>query len=131
MVAMRRTPLRLVIAALALASVGSFAGARAFGAAGGAATQTPQLVASATAVQPGGSLTLHGSGFPANARLALLAGPAHAQATQIGTAVTGRRGSFVATIHIRPRSAPAALVALACHDACRVRAAARFRIVRP
>ncbi|HEX7291495.1 MAG TPA: hypothetical protein VF250_10255 [Conexibacter sp.] len=95
------------------------------------AERTPQLTADATAVQPGETLTLVGHGFPRNAHLALLAGPPKADAERIGGAQTGRRGSFTATIRIRARSSPGALVARACFDGCRVKASARFRIVAP
>jgi hypothetical protein len=90
-----------------------------------------QLTAAPATVQPGDPVTLQGSGFPRNVHVALLAGPPHAQATRVGGAQTGRRGSFVATIHIRARADAGAFVALACHDACRVKASARFRIVAP
>jgi hypothetical protein len=96
-----------------------------------AALRAPQLVADAAAVQPGQTLTLEGTGFPRNVHVALLAGPPRAQATRIGGAQTGRRGHFVATIHIRARADAGPLVAMACHDACRVKATARFRIVAP
>jgi len=93
--------------------------------------RTPLLTADPVAVRPGEVLTLQGSGFPRDVHVALLAGPPHAEATRIGGARTGRRGRFVATIRIRERADPAALVALACHDGCRVKASVRFRIVAP
>ena len=95
------------------------------------AARTPQLSADPRAVQPGATLTLEGSGFPRNAHIALLAGPPHAEASRIGGARTGSRGRFVATIHIREHADAGRLVALACVDACRVKASARFRIVVP
>jgi hypothetical protein len=93
------------------------------------AERTPTLTADPTAVKPGETLTLVGSGFPPNARLALLAGPPHGEAQRIGGAQTGLRGRFVAKIRIRVRSSAGPLIALACFDACRVSASARFRIV--
>jgi len=96
-----------------------------------AAARVAQLTAERTTVQPGEALRLEGRGFPRNAHIALLAGPSRAEAERIGSAQTGRRGQFVATIRIRARSAAGALVALACSDACRVRASVRFRIVTP
>lgn len=95
------------------------------------ATRTPGLTADPVAVRSGGTLTLEGTGFPRNVHVALMARPAHGEATRIGGAETGRRGHFVATIHIRPHSAAGGFVALACHDGCRVKATARFRIVAP
>lgn len=96
-----------------------------------ATARVAQLTAEPTTVQPGEALRLAGRGFPPNARIALLAGPSHAEAERIGRAQTGRRGQFVATIRIRARSSARALVALACADACRVKASVRFRIVTP
>jgi hypothetical protein len=84
-----------------------------------------------TAVQAGSSVTLTGTGFPRNVHVSLMAGPPHAEASRIGGATTGKRGRFVATIRIRPHSSAGALVAVACHDACRVKASTRFRIVAP
>ncbi|MFL5818196.1 MAG: hypothetical protein ACJ76L_11430 [Conexibacter sp.] len=115
------------LAALLLSSsVAAVAGARP---AAPSAPPAPQLTADRTAVQAGGTLTLQGTGFPRNAHLTLLAGPRAADASRIGGATTGRRGRFTATIHIRPHSSAGALVALACHDACRLKASTRFRIV--
>jgi hypothetical protein len=96
-----------------------------------AGARTPTLTVDPTAVRAGGTVTLTGTGFPSNVHVSLLAGPPHAEATRIGGASTGRRGRFVATIRIRPQSSAGALVALACHDACRVKASVRFRIVAP
>jgi hypothetical protein len=95
------------------------------------AARTPQLTADPTAAHAGATLTLQGKGFPRNVHVTLLAGPPGAKATPMGGASTGRRGRFTATIHIRPHSSAGALVALACEDACRVKASARFRIVAP
>jgi hypothetical protein len=96
-----------------------------------AVARTPQLTAEPSAVQPGEMLTLEGRGFPRNAHLALLAGPPGTEAERIGGAQTGRRGRFVATIRIRKPASAGPFVALACFDACRVKASARFRIVAP
>jgi hypothetical protein len=96
-----------------------------------AAARTPTLTVDPTAVEAGASVTLTGTGFPRNARVSLMAGPPHAEAARIGGASTGRRGRFVATIRIRPHSSAGTLVAVACHDACRVKATTRFRIVAP
>jgi hypothetical protein len=82
-------------------------------------------------VKPGETLRLTGRGFPRNAHLALMAGPPNGEATRIGGAQTGRRGSFTAKILIRARSSAGAFVALACFDGCGVKASARFRIVTP
>ena len=121
---------RIALVVLLLStSFGAVAGAGA--AAPSSAPRTPQLTAEPTAVQAGGTLTLQGTGFPRNAHVTLLAGPRDAEATRIGGATTGRRGRFTATIRIRPHSSAGALVALACHDACRVKASTRFRIVAP
>jgi hypothetical protein len=89
----------------------------------------PQLTAKPVAAAPGQAVVLRGTGFPRNAPIELLAGPPRSEARSIGSARTGRRGGFVATIRIRSQADPGRLVALACHDACRVKAAVRFRIV--
>jgi hypothetical protein len=91
----------------------------------------PQLVVEPEAAVPGGAVVLSGRGFPRNAEIELLAGPPHSEAHQIGSAQTSRRGAFRATIRIRSQADAGRLVALACYDACRVKASARFRIVRP
>jgi hypothetical protein len=126
------TPLRCTaLAALALLPAATVAVAQPSAPSPQAAARTPQLSADPTAVQPGGSLTLEGRGFPPNVHVALLAGPPGSDAERIGGAQTGRRGRFVATIRIRARSSAGAFVALACFDACRVKASTRFRIVAP
>jgi hypothetical protein len=96
-----------------------------------AAERTPRLTADATVVRPGETLTLTGRGFPRNAHVALLAAPPQEDPQRIGSAQTGRRGRFVATIRIRARSSAAARVASACAHACRLKASVRFRIVAP
>jgi hypothetical protein len=98
---------------------------------GAPGARTPQLTADRPAVPPGRSLTLHGTGFPRNTHVALLAGPPHGETARIGGALTGRRGSFSATIRIRPGSSPHVFMALACVERCHVKATARFRIVTP
>jgi hypothetical protein len=127
------TPLRCTaLAALALLPAATVAVAQSTAAAPRqAATRSAQLTADPTAVQPGETVTLEGTGFPRNAHVALLAGPPHADPARIGGAQTGRRGRFVATIRIRTRSSAGAYVARACVDSCRVSASARFRIVTP
>jgi len=121
-------PRTALVALLLSSSLVAVAGVRA---AAPSAPRTPQLTADSTAVEPGGTLTLQGTGFPRNIHVTLLAGPPSAEAARIGGATTGRRGRFTATIHIRPHSSAGALIAVACHDACRVKASARFRIVAP
>lgn len=121
----RRTALVVLLLSM------SFAGGAGARPAASSAPRTPQLTADPTTVQAGGTLTLHGTGFPRNVRVTLLAGPPHSEAARIGGASTGRRGRFTATIRIRPHSSAGTFVALACHDACRVKASARFRIVAP
>jgi hypothetical protein len=95
----------------------------------GAAARTPQLTAQPSAVAPGGALTLEGRGFPRNAHIALFARPPHGEAIRIGGARTGRAGRFSATIRIRKQADANTFVALACHDGCRVKASARFRVI--
>ncbi|HZV72792.1 MAG TPA: hypothetical protein VFF79_03665 [Conexibacter sp.] len=118
---------------IALVLLSAVAGARpapAVAPSAGAIATVPQLTAEPVAVRPGDALTLTGSGFPRNVHIALFAGPSDGRTTRIGGARTGRRGSFNATIHIRPGSAAGRFVAFACHDGCRVRASVRFRIAR-
>ena len=126
----RMTPILRSTALVALVLLPSAAVAAARPAAH-ARARTPQLTADPVTVHAGETLTLQGSGFPRDVHVALLAGPPHAEATRIGGANTGRRGRFVATIHIRPSSAAGAFVAQACIDGCRVKATVRFRIVAP
>jgi hypothetical protein len=120
-----------VLAVLALLPAAAVAAARTAAPAAGAGARIPELTAAPRAVQPGGTLTLEGRGFPRSVHVALLAGPPHGDAVRIGGAQTGRRGHFVATIHIRARADGGVLVARACHDGCSVTASARFRIVAP
>jgi hypothetical protein len=119
-----------LVALLLTLPVAAVAGARP-GSPSAPAARTPQLTADPIAVQAGDTVTLTGTGFPRNVHVNLLAGPPHAEATRIGGASTGQRGRFTATIRIRPHSSAGAFVALACHDACRVKASTRFRIVGP
>ncbi len=115
-------------AALVLASIGLLGSAPALGA--GAARPDPRLTADRAAVSPGAALHLTGSGFPHRARIVLLAGARESDAKRIGSAVSGSRGGFLATVRVRQRAAAARIVVVACSDACRVRASARFRIAR-
>lgn len=112
-------------------AVAALSAAQAFGDGAAAPAGGPQLTADQVVVKPGGALAVRGSGFPRQVRLTLLAGAPHHPATRIGSATTGRRGRFVATIRIRVRSAAGTFVASACSDRCRVRASVRFRIVAP
>jgi hypothetical protein len=127
------TPLRCTaLAALALLPAATIAVAQSTAAPRSeAAAGTPQLTADAATVKPGETLTLKGRGFPSNARLALLAGPRSGDAKRIGSAQTGRRGTFTAKVRIRKDSSAAAMIARACFDACNVQAGTRFRIVTP
>jgi hypothetical protein len=118
----------LLLGAVAFATVGDARPARR---AAHVVVRAPQLTADPGAVQPGATLTLVGRGFPRNVHVALLAGPSQDEAIRVGGARTGLRGRFSATIHIRPHSRAGHLVALACHDGCRVKASAPFRIVAP
>lgn len=115
------------LAVAAVAAGGGLAGASRLQ----AAVADPRLTLESQAVAPGEALVLEGRGFPRNARIALLAGPPDGEAQRIGGAQTGRRGVFTATIRIREQADPGRFVALACHDACRVKASVRFRIVAP
>jgi hypothetical protein len=124
---MHRTPL-IPLILLSSAAVAAVPAARAGRPAPGAAVSAPQLIADRAVVQPGATLTLQGRGFPRDAHIALLARQLHGERMRIGGARTGSRGSFTATIHIRPGSAAGRVVAFACHDACRVKASADFRI---
>lgn len=120
-----------LIPLLLVATIGTAAAASAAPSGSRTTARAPQLTATPAAVQPGGTVTLAGRGFPPNADVALLAGPPRSEASRIGSARTGLRGRFTATIRIRPRAAAGRFVALACHDGCRLKASARFRIVTP
>jgi hypothetical protein len=124
-------PRTTLVALLLSLPVAAIAAARPAAPSAPPAAHTPQLTADPTAVQAGDTITLHGTGFPRNVHVTLLAGPPNADATRIGGASTGRRGRFTATIRIRPHSSAGALVALACYDACRMKASTRFRIAAP
>jgi len=132
MAAMKASPRRRRLAALAVAtSVAALTGAQAFGDGTAAPAGGPRLTADPLVVQPGGALTLHGSGFPHRARLTLLAGAPHHAQRRIGSATTGSRGVFVATIRIRARSAAGTFVASACSARCHAKASVRFHIAAP
>lgn len=118
------TPLRCIaLVAVALLPAATVAVAR--------PVAPPQLTAEPATVQPGDTFRFTGTGFPRNAQIALFAGPRNTEAQRIGSAQTGRRGRFVATIRVRARSSARAFVAIACVDACRIKASVRFRIVAP
>jgi hypothetical protein len=117
----------VLVALLLLTPTAAIAGART----ATSAARTPQLTAAPAAVHAGDTLTLTGTGFARNVHVSLLAGPPRADAARIGGADAGRRGRFVATIHIRPNSSAGTFVARACQDSCRVTASVRFRIVAP
>jgi hypothetical protein len=91
----------------------------------------PRLTADRAHVQGGGAVILHGNGFPRRADIVLLAAAPHTAAKQIGTARTGVHGGFAAPIRIDIHAAPGLYVATACHDACRLTASVRFRVVSP
>jgi len=116
------------LAMLVIASIGLLASAPALVA--GATRAGPRLTADRAAVPPGAALHLTGSGFPHAARIVLLAGARESTVTRIGSAVTGLHGGFLATVRVRRRAAAEGLVVIACSDACRLRASARFRIMR-
>jgi hypothetical protein len=124
---MRRSVLVLPLLLVGLAGNGWSAAARSRP----VAPAGPQLTVEPQAAAPGETVVLSGRGFPRNAAIQLLAGPPRSEGRRIGSARTGRRGTFTATIRIRAQADPGPLVALACHDACVVKAVARFRIVAP
>jgi hypothetical protein len=95
-----------------------------------AAPRLPQLTADPLVVHAGEALTLTGRGFPASVGLALLV-RVDGRTTRIGGARTGRGGGFLATIRVRPHASADRFVVLACRDACRLQASARFRIAAP
>jgi hypothetical protein len=100
----------------------------------GAAQRTPaepRLTTEPAAVAPGEALLLRGQGFPKRAQITLFATPPHGESIRIGSAQTGRKGGFSASIRIRVPSDPNRYVVRACHDSCRVAASAQFRIVAP
>src|SRR5690349_15055342 len=115
------TPLRCAaLTALALVPVATTAVAQSAAAPSHVAERAPTLTVDPPAVNPGDTLTLTGRGFPRDAQLVLLAGKPGTEGKRIGSAHTGRRGTFTATIRIRANSSAAAMVARACFDACRV-----------
>jgi hypothetical protein len=91
----------------------------------------PHLHASPARVERGGTVVLHGRGFPANVHVVLRATPPGKRSVRIGEAHTGRRGGFVAPVAIDARAALGRYVAAACHDRCRVKATVVFRVLRP
>lgn len=95
------------------------------------ADRQPTLTAAIARVEAGGTLVLHGRGFPPDAHVTLRAGLPQAKTVRIGGAHTGRRGGFVARIAIHERAAAGRYVAMACHDRCRIKASTSFRVLRP
>ena len=126
-----RAPARRTTSLLLLVLLPSAAVAAAPAAAPATATRTPQLTAAPSEVKPGEALRLEGRGFPRNAEIVLRAGPPDGETRRIGSARTGLKGRFTAEVQIRVKSDPGRLVAFACHDACRLKASAQFRIVAP
>lgn len=122
----RRTPTVLLV--VALSSLGAVAGSTL--AVAQPRPAAPHLKALPVHVHPGGSVRLHGSGFPKLTRVMLLATPPHGARRQIGTARAGSDGSFDAPIQVDPRSVSGVYVAVACVSPCRVKATAPFRVLR-
>ncbi len=94
------------------------------------APQEPVLQPDVARVAAGGTLVLHGHGFPAGAHLVLRAGERGGATRRIGSADTGRRGTFVARIAINRRVGRGHYVAVVCQQHCRVKASTSFRVVR-
>lgn len=92
---------------------------------------SPSLQATHAQILPGGTLVLHGTGFPQSAHVTLRAARPDGDANRIGSADTGRRGGFVARVKINANVPPGRYVATACHDRCRVKATTTFRVLRP
>jgi hypothetical protein len=90
----------------------------------------PRLHATPGKVARGGTVVLHGRGFPANAHVVLRATAPGRESKRIGEAQTGLRGGFVAPVAIDDDAALGPYVAVACHDRCRVKATANFRVLR-
>jgi hypothetical protein len=90
----------------------------------------PRLHATPVRVAPGGTVVLHGRGFPANVHIVLRATPPGGRSARIGEARTGLRGGFVAPITIDPGAAAGAYEAAACHDRCRIKATVNFHVLR-
>lgn len=96
----------------------------------GTARPKPALRAHTVRVAAGATFVVRGTGFPHRARLVLRAGRPDAKAPRIGSARTGRLGTFRATIRVMSGTAPGAYVVRACRNRCRVKATLRFRVVR-
>lgn len=81
-------------------------------------------------IAAGETLVVRGHGFPRDAHIVLRAGRDGRKTERIGDAETGRRGSFVAKIHIEADAVRGAYVAMACHDRCRIKATLLFHVGR-
>jgi hypothetical protein len=89
-----------------------------------------RLSVTPTHVRQGGRLVLHGAGFPARARVLLLARPPHGPRRSLGTARAGSRGGFDASIRIARGATRGAYVAVACPASCTRKATATFHVTR-
>lgn len=119
---MRRCALLVVVLLIASGGALAFAAPQSAG---------PKLAVESAHVQAGGTVVVHGNGFPRRADVVLLAAAPHVRAKQIGTARTGVHGGFVAPIRIDIHATPGVYVATACHDGCRLKASVRFRVLSP
>ncbi|MCW2951349.1 MAG: hypothetical protein JWQ48_519 [Conexibacter sp.] len=130
----RRTPTVLFVLTLAAASATTTGALTA-----AAARARSQLAGDAAAlrltvtpihVRQGGTMVLHGAGFPAQARVLLQATPPQGPRRALGTARAGSSGTFDATIRIARRAALGVYVAIACPGACTRQATVSFRVMQ-
>ena len=86
-------------------------------------------VAPAT-VHAGHVITVTGRGWPRNAGVELLIGPPYREASHITWARTTSSGTFTKRVRIWSRMKAGRWVLLGCRRACRIKAAASFRVTR-
>lgn len=133
MTPVRRSPIALFVlsvAAVGLVCASALASASTVASHGKRHGASLRLRISPAHVRPGGTVVLHGAGFPARASVVLLATPPHGRRERIGSAHAGDLGTFDAKVVVDPRSAGGVYVAAACPSPCKRQATATFRVMR-
>jgi len=85
---------------------------------------------SPTVVHAGHVITVTGRGWPRNAGVELLIGPPYSEASHITWARTTHAGTFSKRIRIGSHTKAGRWVLLGCRRACRIKAAANYRVTR-
>ncbi len=85
---------------------------------------------SPAAVRAGHVITVTGRGWPRNAGVELLIGPPRSEASHGAWARTTSAGTFSKRVRLWSRMKAGRWVLLGCRRACRIKAAASFRVTR-